>query len=105
MAQFVVYQNKDTNTKKVFPMLLDVQSNLLDALQTTVVIPLRKYEPGKEKILSQLTPVLDIDGSSYVMLTPQMAGIVRKQLGSQVCNLLHLRTEIINALDFLLTGV
>lgn len=105
MAQFVVYQNKNVNTKKKYPLLLDVQSNLLESLQTTVVIPLTKYEPNKEKRLGQLTPVLNIEGADYLMLTPQLAGIARKELGKSVCDMIDARTEIINAIDFLIVGV
>lgn len=105
MAQFVVYQNKNVNTKKMFPLLLDVQSNFLDSLQTTVVIPLVKYESNKEKLLGQLTPVLTIDNVGYLMVTPQLAGISRKELGKEVCSMIGFRTEIVNAMDFLIAGV
>ena len=102
MAQFVVYQNKNVNTRKMFPLFLDVQSNLLDALQTTVIVPLAKYEPHKQKLLGQLTPVLAVEGIDYLMITPQLAGIPKKELGKEVGSLIGHRTEIINAIDFLL---
>ncbi|HTF95215.1 MAG TPA: CcdB family protein [Cellvibrio sp.] len=105
MAQFSVYQNKNTLTKKAFPFLLDVQSNLLDDLHTTVVIPLTKFEKNKGVLLKQLTPLLTVEGDAYLMLTPQLAGISRKELGKEVCNLAAVRTEIINALDFLIVGI
>lgn len=39
------------------------------------------------------------------MLTPQMAGIPKSELGAPVTRLDHYRFEIIAAIDFLLTGV
>lgn len=105
MAQFTVYQNKNAQSKKLFPFLLDVQSNLLDTLQTTVVIPLSKYETNKDKALSQLMPIFSIDGVDYLMLTPQLAGVSRKELGKAICDVEFARTEIINAIDFLLAGI
>ena len=105
MAQFTVYQNKNLQSKKLIPLLLDVQTNLLDSLQTTVVIPLTKYEPNKDKALNQLMPVLNIEGTDYLMLTPQLAGIARRELGKVVGDVEYARTEIINAIDFLLTGI
>jgi len=39
-AQFIAYENANPATKKTYPYLLDIQSNLLDELRTTVVIPL-----------------------------------------------------------------
>ena len=40
MAQFKVYENPNDATRQTYPYLLDIQSNLLDELRTTVVIPL-----------------------------------------------------------------
>jgi toxin CcdB len=105
MAQFTIYQNKNAQSKKQFPFLLDVQTNLLDLLQTTVVIPLAKYETNKDKALNQLMPTLTIEGTDYLMVTPQLAGISKKELGKAICDVEYARTDIINAIDFLVTGI
>ena len=34
MAQFTAYQNKNTDSKKLFPYLLNAQTDLLSDLQT-----------------------------------------------------------------------
>ncbi len=104
MTQFAVYQNKNVNSRKMFPLLLDIQSNLLDTLQTTVVVPLAKYESHKQKLLGHLTPILTVEDIDYLMFTPQLAGISKKELGKEVCSLTGKRTEIIDAIDFLLVG-
>lgn len=105
MAQFTIYQNRNSLSKKEFPLLLDIQTNLLDSLQTTVVVPLKKLETNKDKVLIQLTPTFTIESVDYLMLTPQLAGIQRKELGKAVTDVEYARTEILNALDFLLTGI
>ena len=105
MAQLTVYQNKNPQSKKAFPLLLDIQTNLLDSLQTTVVVPLQKLEAHKDKVLTQLTPIFTIEGVDYLMLTPQLAGIQRKELGKVIADIEHARTDILNALDFLFTGI
>lgn len=105
MAQFSVYQNKNSQSKKEFPLLLDVQTNLLDALQTTVVIPLKKFESNKDNVLTQLTPIIKIDNVDYVALTPQLAGIQRKALGKHITIIEYARADVVNALDFLFTGI
>lgn len=104
MAQFTVYRNKSTRTKATFPYLLDVQSELLEALQTRVVIPLSKIPMLTRKPLDQLTPVLQFDGDSYVLMTPQLAGISRSELGTPAGSLAEERQTILAAMDFLLTG-
>jgi toxin CcdB len=105
MAQFSVYHNKNAQTKKAYPLLLEIQSNLLSELVTTVVIPLAKYEEGKSKVLTRLTPVFRFDDQDYLMLTPQLAGIQRKELGKLAYELADSKTEIISAIDFLISGV
>ena len=42
MAQFSVHRNKNPRTRAEIPFLLDVQSDLLDHLDTRVVAPLAK---------------------------------------------------------------
>lgn len=104
MAQFTVYRNKNARTKTAFPLLVDIQSDLLEGLQTRVVIPLTKVAALARKPLAQLTPVLSVDGEDYVLMTPQLAGIGRAELGAAVGNLASERQAILAATDFLLTG-
>ncbi len=104
MPQFTVYQNKNPQTKKLIPYLLDVQAELLSDLQTCVVVPLTVADKNKDKIISRLTPILTVDGTEYLMLTPQLAGVMRKDLGKSVATLSAARNEIIGAIDFLVTG-
>jgi toxin CcdB len=41
----------------------------------------------------------------FVILTPQMAGIPKSELGAPVAQIEQHRFEIISAIDFLLTGI
>ena len=105
MAQFTVYKNKNPGTKAAYPYLLDVQSELLAELQTRVVVPLARLTASRKKPIRDLTPVLDIEGSSYLLLVPQLAGIPKNELGAPVISVVTHRDEIIAALDFLITGI
>jgi toxin CcdB len=51
-----------------------------------------------------VTPVLPFDGESYVLMTPQLAGIGRTDLGAVAGSLAGERQTILAAMDFLLTG-
>ena len=104
MPQFVVYKNKSLATKGRVPYLLDVQSNLLSELETCVVVPLYAATAVKGRVLTVLTPVVDVEGKPYVAMTPQLAGISRKDLGAEVAELAAQREAIMVALDFLVTG-
>lgn len=105
MPQFIVYRNKNPATKSRIPYLLDVQSNLLSELDTRVVIPLYVSTALKGKMLTTLTPTFEIEGKEYVLMTPQLAGISRKELGAEVAEFSTHRDAIITALDFLITGI
>lgn len=103
MPQFSVYKNKNPVTKVRVPYLLDVQSNLLSELETRVVVPLYTATAMKGKTLTVLTPTFEIEGKEYVAITPQLAGISRKELGAKVAELTACRDTIIAALDLLIT--
>jgi len=105
MAQFTVCRNKNPQTRLAVPFLLDVQTDLLNDLETRVVVPLCPISAMKGKALRTLMPVLEIEGESFVMLTPQMAGIPKSELGVPVTRVEKYRFEIIAAIDFLLTGI
>lgn len=105
MPQFAVHKNTNAATKAAVPFLLDVQSDLIAELGTRVVVPLYTAASMKGKTLKTLTPTFEIEGKQYVMMTPQLAGIAKKQLGAQVSDLSAQRDDIIAALDLLITGI
>ena len=104
MAQFTVYRNKSARSKAVFPLLVDVQSDLLEDLQTRVVIPLSKAAALTKRPVSQLTPIIEFEGASFVLVTPQLAGISRSDLGTVAGNVADRRETILAAMDFLILG-
>ena len=104
MAQFIVYRNKNARTKATFPFLVDMQSDLLEPLSTRVVIPLTKAAGLVKKPVSHLAPQVTFDGDRYILMTPQLAGVARTDLGAPAGSLAEERQSILAALDFLLTG-
>ena len=104
MSQFSIYANANASTKSMYPYLLNVQSALLDSLDTRMVIPLSLVSKFNDKSISNLTPIVSIKGSDYILLTAQMAGVHKKNLGSLILDLSSMRQTIISAIDFLITG-
>lgn len=105
MAQFWVYKNTNRATQQRIPYLLDIQSSLLDDLQTTVVIPLHPKALIGKAAMTRLCPEVEIEGEQFVALTSQIAGVDRKVLGQKVCDLSVYRAEIIAAVDFMISGI
>jgi toxin CcdB len=105
MPQFAVYKNRNEATRKRFPLLLDVQSHLLEPLGTRVVIPLSPVVAARARAMQALTPSIIVAGNEYVMVTPQLAGISVRELGTLVDSVPSERGKIIGALDVLITGI
>jgi toxin CcdB len=105
MPQFALYRNKNAATRERFPLLLDIQSDLLDPLATRVVVPLSPAGATRSRSMHTLTPILTFEGQEYLMLTPQLAGIPTRELGALAGDLATQRAEITAAVDFLISGI
>jgi toxin CcdB len=104
MARFDVYENPNRRSQQRVPYLLDVQADMLADLATRLVVPLLKasdFGPAAQR----LNPVFRIGRQKYVMATAEMAAISRKQIGSRVGSLAAQSVDILNAIDFLISGI
>ena len=104
MAQFAVYLNKNLKNRAFFPLLVDVQSELLEDLESRVVIPLAKAVGFGGFPLRLVMPSLEFEGERYVLMTPQLAGVSRTDLGSQMGAVSTYAGAISTATDILLRG-
>ncbi len=104
MPQFAVYRNENLGSCEEFPFLVDVQADLLEELGTRVVVPLAKSEALIDFPTQYLTPLITFQGRPYALLTPQLAGISRDELGPQAGSLADQERAISTAIDFLLRG-
>lgn len=104
MARFDVYPNPGAHANTT-PYLLDAQSDLLDGLDSRMVIPLRGLDHfAPVKLPGRLTPILHIQGKDYLLETPKMAAVPRRILKTPVTSLSGEQARITAALDFLFQG-
>ncbi len=104
MPRFDVFSNSGMHANTT-PFLLNVQSDLLDGLDSCLVIPLRSVEHfAKVNLPTRLTPVFNILGKDYILETPKMASVPKRTLKSFVVTLAAEREHITAALDFLFQG-
>jgi toxin CcdB len=103
VAQFQAYDNPDKAGRKSYPYLLDIQSNLIGDSNSTIVIPLA---PGKglQIPISRLSPLVQIEGDDYFVITQQISGFDRKLLGKPKADLSSYRHELVSAIDFVISG-
>lgn len=96
MARFQVYRLGDG-------LVVELQSDLFDGLQTRVVAPLVPADDISRKI-GKLNPRFDLGGESYVMLTEFLGTVPAVELGTLVADLSSRADAITAATDFLFQG-
>ena len=103
MAQFDVHRNSGRDIRHI-PFLLDVQSDLISSAGSRIVVPLVRTHAFGEPRAPRLYPVFMVDNISVVMVTTDLASILRSELGTKVTSLAEHRDTIRDALDFLFQG-
>lgn len=88
------------------PLVVDVQSDLIVDLSSRVVIPLLAAPDGvSAQHLPRLKPMITMDGEAYVLMTTDLAGLPKAQLGPVIANVEADHGDTITgALDFLFYG-
>jgi toxin CcdB len=104
MHQFSLYQNRSDNSL-AYPFLVDIQSDLLQSLTTRLVIPLTPRHLFEGKVPISLCPSIQLEEGEFILMTQYMSSIPTSVLTSPVGSLETFRTEIIQAVDLLITGV
>lgn len=98
MARFDVFANPDGPG-----YLLDVQADLLDMLNTRVVVPLLPMASAPLPA-RRLNPVFGIEAVDHVMMTQFLAAVPCTILGRPVANLAVEGSAVMAALDMVFLG-
>lgn len=101
MPQFDLHKNPRGGA---YPLLLDVQADVLERLATRVVVPLTTSKRYGGKPISRLNPTVVLGGIEYVLVFQELAAIPAASLGERVGSLAARRAELIAALDLVFTG-
>lgn len=105
MRQFLVYENRNPASSKRYPYLLNVQSDLIEETKTRAAIPLYPAKPGRMPAMSSLSPIFELAGRQYILMTPLIAGVSIEIFGKDVADLSLQRAAILAALDLLISGI
>lgn len=84
-------------------LVVDCQSDLLDDLDTRVVVPLMQVSSITPA--SQLNPVFIINGEHFALQTPLIFAVPIDRLSPPVTSLADKGFEILSAIDMLWSGV
>lgn len=98
MARYEVFRAPDGDY-----WWLDVQADLLDGLNTRVVVPLMP-EAMAPKPAKRLNPLVEVEGRRAVMVTQFLSAVPVRGLGRPVARLEAQADEIGAALDMVFVG-
>ena len=98
MARFDIYRLRTGEM-----LVVDLQADLLDALDTRVVAPLLRAE-AFSKPINRLNPVIELDGGSYVLAVHLMGTISVKEIAETLGSLGARYDDVTAATDFLFSG-
>ncbi|MBK9035907.1 MAG: CcdB family protein [Myxococcales bacterium] len=101
MAQFDLLRNP---RRGAYPLLVDLQADLLARLETRTVAPLITVKRYGARPITRLNPVVTVDGAAYVVVVQELAAVPRSGLGAVVGTLASRRADLVAALDLLFTG-
>ncbi len=105
MAQFDVYLNPGKRTRNTYPFILGIQNELIADIATRIVVPLGSAKYFSYEEMKGLTPKIEFEGADLLIMIPQIASMPANFLKEPIGTLLHMRDEIISALDFAITGI
>ena len=105
MAQFDIYPNPSKHQRSDIPWIVDMQSDLLSALPTRLVLPLalRKHMPPA--LPRALCPAIQWEGEMLVALPHMAAPFRTKDLGSPKGSLRSEASTLVGAVDAVISGI
>jgi len=103
--QFDVFDNPSPRMRDVYPYVVDVQSDLLSALATRMVVPLAITTLPAKDLPRRLCPVLTVNGQSLMLVPFEAAPLDKRLLRTEVTSVRDRSHEIIAAMDSVLSGI
>ncbi len=97
MAQFDLHRLRDGQ------LVVDLQTDLIGITASRIVAPLR--EQGRYAAFPGLTPVVQFDGTGWIVRMQELAAVPGAELGGPVASLADHRDALKRARDILIDGV
>jgi len=103
--QYDVYPNPSPRMRDVYPFVVDVQSDLLKALATRMVVPLAVTKLPATSLPRRLCPVVSVQGQSLMLVPFEAAPLDKRYLRAKVCSVREHANDIVAAMDAVMSGV
>lgn len=103
--QYDVYPNPSPRMRDEYPYVVDVQSDLLKALATRMVVPLAVTALPAASVPRRLCPVLMVKGKSLMLVPFEAAPLDKRYLKTKVDSVRQHAHDIVAAMDAVMSGV
>jgi len=103
--QFDVYANPSPRMRDVYPYVVDVQSDLLSALATRMVVPLAFTTLAAKDLPRQLCPVITVNDKPLMLVPFEAAPLDKRLLKAEIASIQDRSHQIIAAMDAVLCGI
>jgi toxin CcdB len=103
--QYDVYPNPSPRMRDVYPYVLDIQSDLLKALATRMVVPLALTSLPASSLPKRLCPLVLVKGQSLMLVPFEAAPLDKRHLKSKVASLRERADDFVAAMDAVLSGI
>jgi toxin CcdB len=103
--QYDVYDNPSPRMRDEYPYVVDIQSDLLSSLATRMVVPLAVTTLAAHDLPRQLCPVIAVKGKNLMLVAFEAAPLGRRLLKSKLASVRHRASDIIAAMDAVVSGV
>ncbi|MFM8609473.1 MAG: CcdB family protein [Burkholderiaceae bacterium] len=104
MAQYDVHPNPSASAQQGIPYVVVVQSDLLDALATRLVIPLATAD-AQSRMPARLCPLINVNGQRLHALAHYAAPLPARLLKRPVANVQAQASALVAAMDVVLSGI
>ena len=103
--QYDVYDNPSPRMRDQYPYIVDIQSDLLGSLATRMVVPLAVTTLAAHDLPRQLCPVIAVKGKNLMLVAFEAAPQGRRLLKHKLASVKHRASDIIAAMDAVVSGV
>ncbi len=90
--------------REQYPFVVDMQNDLLGSLSTRMVIPLAITQLASDDVPRSLCPVFPVQGLRLMLLPFEAAPIPKRLLRTSVQSLKRHASEIVAAMDAVMSG-
>ena len=91
--------------RDIYPFVVDVQSNLLSALATRMVVPLAVTSLSAKDLPPRMCPIITVNNKPLMLVPFEAAPLDKRLLRIEIASVLERSYEIIAAMDSVLSGI